>query len=277
MHAIQPAILLALLGILAFQCHDNPPPGNKTLPKGSDKPAFNLTSKIDLDTLLRQFDPEEVHIRYDVEVGREKNYSGVNTRKIFSFLVREFQIDSTGYDVTFFCKDGYSPSVSLLQLLEGNGYIVTKDLQAKDGWDEEIKSKFSPAYLVWDIPENDHRHAFPYGVVQIQFVEKSMEYALAKPNTTAKEPLEGFAIFRDKCIKCHTINGDGGVMGPELNFPKSITEYWQPGQIKLFIKNPASFRLNSKMPPVTGLSDAQIDRVVRYLQYMAGQKTAKHE
>lgn len=275
MNTILRTPLFILLITLFCHCQNNHHPGNDTLQTTPGKTAFTVDAPIDIEPLLQRFGQENVYIRYDCELKKEMTYLGVNTRKIFSFLLKELQIDSAGYDVTFICKDGYSPTVSLSQLLEGNGYIVTRDVHAKDGWDEKIKSEFSPAYLVWDIPENDHNHSFPYGIVRIQFVEKSREYLLARPHTAAKEPLDGFAIFKDKCIKCHAVNQEGGVMGPELNYPKNITEYWQTGQIKAFIKNPASFRLNSRMPAVTGLSDAQIDLIVQYLQFMRQQKTIK--
>lgn len=34
--------------------------------------------------------------------------------------------------------------------------------------------------------------------------------------------ISGFTLFRDHCMKCHAVNGIGGSMGPEFNFPKSI-------------------------------------------------------
>ena len=265
-------LALALLSLAWCHCKQDDkasqaPPAHETLQASID-PAH----KIDIEPLLSRFDKETVHIKFDVVLKREKTYLGVNTRKVFAMLVREFNIDTSQYDVTFICKDGYSPVVPLTQLLEGNGYIVVRDVHAKDNWEEDIKAEFSPAYLVWDIPENDHRHSFPYGVAHIQFVEKSARYLLATPRTSAKGPIEGFVIFRDKCIKCHAVNGEGGVLGPELNHPKSVTEYWQPDQLKLFIRDPFAFRANSKMPRITELSDSQIELVVQYLKHMATQK-----
>ncbi len=60
-------------------------------------------------------------------------------------------------------------------------------------------------------------------------------------------------------------------MGPELNYPKNVTEYWKPDQLKLFIKNPADFRHDSKMPRLE-LQDDQIDLILEYLTFMAAQK-----
>lgn len=259
---------MALLSLILCQCKQDDRVG-QAQPVRQTTP-IDTAQKIEIGSLLSRFDKETVHIKFDVVLKQEKAYLGVNTRKVFESLIREFNMDTAQYDVTFLCKDGYSPAVPLTQLLDGNGYIVVGD--ARGDWDEEIRDKFSPAYLVWDIPENDHRHAFPYGVAYIQFVEKSARYLLARPHTTASGPLEGFEIFKDKCIKCHSVNEEGGVLGPELNYPKSVTEYWQPDQLKLFIRTPSSFRSNSKMPGIPELSDAQIDLVIQYLQQMATQK-----
>ncbi|MBL7817913.1 MAG: cytochrome c [Saprospiraceae bacterium] len=277
MTTIKQMTLLVFFCLWVWCCTDSNKPTEGVANIESKQKAFTIEAKMDIDTLLSRFDKEVVHIGYDFEVKKAKIYLGVNSHKIFSSLIRELNIDSSKYDVTFFCKDGYSPTVSLLQLLERNGYIVTKDVEAKDVWEEDIKAKFAPAYLVWDIPKNDHKHAFPYGIVQLQFIEKATEYSLAKPRTTAKEPIEGFALFKDKCIKCHSINQEGGIMGPELNYPKNITEYWQLEQIKLFIKNPSSFRANTKMPQLTELTDAQIDLIFKYLQFMTTQKIVKND
>ena len=51
-----------------------------------------------------------------------------------------------------------------------------------------------------------------------------------------------------------------------------ITEYWQKEDIRAFVKNPYAYRYNSKMPPVAGITDQQIDQILDYLKYMTQQK-----
>ncbi len=231
-------------------------------------------SKLDLVLLLQQYEKEKFHIQYDFEVKKEKTYVGVKTKTIFTDLIKEFQIDTSIYDIAFFCKDGYRPIVPLEHLLADNGYIAVKDFDATGDWDEDMQDKFSPAYLVWDLTINDHKHSFPYGIVSMQFVEKKTEYSMATPKSKDAKILEGFSIFKAKCIKCHAINQAGGMVGPELNYPKSVTEYWKVDQLKLFIKNPSDFRQNSKMP-LLELKEGQIDLILDYLLFMAAQKTIK--
>jgi mono/diheme cytochrome c family protein len=67
----------------------------------------------------------------------------------------------------------------------------------------------------------------------------------------------------------------GGVLGPELNAPKNVTEYWQLHDLKAFIRNPESYRYQSKMPAFSHFSDADIDAVLAYLQQMKQQKLVR--
>lgn len=85
--------------------------------------------------------------------------------------------------------------------------------------------------------------------------------------------VRGFGLFQRNWGICQALNGVGGQMGPELNYPKNITEYWRSlTDIKAFVKNPTSYRHASKMPVVTHLSNNELDEIARYLQYMAGHK-----
>jgi len=222
--------------------------------------------------VLQRHDTIKFSIPYDNEVKKPKEYIGVRTDTVFTDLIKRYHIDTSDYEVTFICKDGYAPTVSLSQLLEADGYIAIRDAHSTKEWEDELVERFSPAYLVWDITIKDQKHAFPYGVTKIKFVKKKEVYSHATPQTENASVQSGFTIFKQNCIKCHSINRDGGELGPELNYPKNITEYWKPEQLKLFIKNPASFRSNSKMPSLTAITDQEIDRIVEYLKFMVNQK-----
>jgi cytochrome c2 len=69
-------------------------------------------------------------------------------------------------------------------------------------------------------------------------------------------------------MKCHSLNGIGGSMAPEFNFPKNITEYWREDDIIAFAKNSKTYRSNSKMSPINNLSDSDFVQIISYLKYI---------
>jgi hypothetical protein len=54
-------------------------------------------------------------------------------------------------------------------------------------------------------------------------------------------------------------------MGPELNYPKSVTEYWN--KIKSLYSESIIFRHGVKMPKPANLNSKDIDEIVYYLEY----------
>ncbi|MEL6652723.1 MAG: cytochrome c, partial [Bacteroidota bacterium] len=110
---------------------------------------------------------------------------------------------------------------------------------------------------------------WPYAVTDIRLSKAGEEFLAAMPPDEAH--LEGFELFKHTCIKCHTVNKVGGSMGPELNFPRNITEYWQKEDIWAFVQSPQSFRYNSKMPPMANLEREEFELIYGYLSSMVGQ------
>nr|WP_243431984.1 cytochrome c [Aliamphritea spongicola] len=82
----------------------------------------------------------------------------------------------------------------------------------------------------------------------------------------------GYNKFKNLCVACHTVNLEGGEIGPELNIPQNITEYREIPYLKQFIKNPSSFRARSRMMTFDFLADEDLDSILAYLSYMADHK-----
>lgn len=105
--------------------------------------------------------------------------------------------------------------------------------------------------------------------------------AAASPMAQSSE--EGKTIFQAKCSGCHTVGG-GKLVGPDL---KGVTQQRDLQWIKDFIRDPnAMFAAgdptaeqllkefnNVKMPPL-GLSPAEVDSVVAYLENPGADATA---
>jgi len=183
----------------------------------------------------------------------------------------------------FRARDGYVKPASPARIAEGGAYLAFADVTAGDGaaagWEPIDRARVDPGpyYLVWVRPHQRdvHRYPWPYQLTAIEIAAFADEYPHTIPPGAAVDGPAGagFAIFRDECISCHAINGEGGTVGPDLNVPQSIVEYRPVEQIKAYIRDPASFRY-SAMPAHPHLSDAQLDALIAYFRAMRG---AKHD
>jgi cytochrome c2 len=219
-----------------------------------------------LDTMLVTDDP--------VFHGK-KTYYGLSFRQVLAQFTALKKIDIKNTQIVFECEDGYNPSMALEKLLSRNSFLALADASAPKGeaWveikkGEEIK-KVAPFYLVYnDVTPQEHVFKWPYNLVRIRLVPVSEELKALFPKGD-ELAVKGYDLFRLYCLTCHAINQVGGKMGPELNAPKSITEYWHIEDIKAFVKNPSSYRHGVKMPAQTYISDREIDEIIYYLSYMA--------
>jgi mono/diheme cytochrome c family protein len=189
--------------------------------------------------------------------------------------------------ILFKCRDGYEPTIPVRRILDHRaflaiaragdvGFTILKD---EEGTTKRIE--LSPFYVVWENMDNarvrnEGDYGWPYQVVQIDLVSFRSRFGeMAPPPKAAADVVAGFDAFVAHCSKCHTINGQGGAIGPELNYPANPTEYMKPEWLRKWIDDPRSMRRAPRMPPLNaGLPDrAQIiDEIVAYLHAMASRK-----
>lgn len=205
---------------------------------------------------------------------RTQRYEGLWLRDVLKDLSRGGHAESDVY-VRFRCKDGYLPMMPLARAIGGKGLIAIRDANAPQGEDwqplpaSETSSTLAPSYLVWISPPGDpDEYPWPYQMVAIELVSSSD--ALAGLDSEGSKP--GHELFVMHCLKCHAINGVGGTLGPELNSPCSVTEYWNSRLLSRFIAKPGSIRTGTKMPNFDSLPETDIHVLVEYLQSMAGHK-----
>jgi mono/diheme cytochrome c family protein len=177
--------------------------------------------------------------------------------------------------VRFRCKDGYLPIMPLTRAMGAKGLIAIRDSNAPQGEDWQrlpesgAPSTPAPSYIVWLSPPGDpEEYPWPYQVVGIELVSSSD--ALAGLDADGSKP--GRELFVTHCLKCHAIDGVGGTLGPELNSPCSVTEYWNPRLLSRFIANAGSIRSGTKMPPFDSLQEKDVQLIVEYLRTMASHK-----
>lgn len=216
-----------------------------------------------------------VSIEYDPFFKKSKNYKGFSLQHLLDSIIIALKFDTAGAVVVFECQDGYRPTMPLAQVLgDKKGFIAIRDLDAPphQNWTDSLAQKMHPFYVVWQgVPKSDHRYAWPYGLYALRLSSAEAAFKNAYP-VDAPEMVAGFRLFSQHCMKCHSVNKVGGLMGPEFNVPKNITEYWTEENIIAFAKNPQSFHYRSTMTPVVGVSDESFEKILAYLKYMAKHK-----
>lgn len=195
----------------------------------------------------------------------------------------------TAEELLFTCSDGYQPSVPVAKLKEFSAYLAVArkdqpEFTMTNRFQNGAKVVLGPYYLVWDNvgrPELKAEGAAdqPYQVVAVDLIEFKDRFPALAPiivkGVDTKAAKRGFLAFRKHCITCHTVNGEGGQKGPELNYPVSVMELWKEAWLRKWIENPAAIRWNTTMPPlqVAEKEKAKVtSEIVAYLRAMEKNK-----
>jgi len=276
-------VALVVILIFSLRC-SNDRDNAKSSKVHADSPS-NIQSKatevyIDLKKVIRNthLKSENVIVEYDHFFKSPKVYSGYFINSILDSIVKAEGFDVHKTLLVFECVDGYKPLMELSKIYgKTKGYIVYKDLDRglSKEWADSVYKKITPYYLVWDhVKKEDNSFVWPYGLTGIRLIKSDLEFQSIYPSkNTGLE--KGFVLFRENCLKCHSINKVGGAMGPEFNIPRNITEYWNEKDIIAYAKNPTSFRYNSRMPPISNLSDSDMSQILEYVKFMKNNKLPK--
>ena len=207
---------------------------------------------------------------------REKpTFEGYGLADILALSPTFQTLDPRRHSLRFVCLDGYKTTFSLDSIRGGKGVVATKILgDAHVPWPTQTRGKqkqtAGPYYLVWDAENYDEKRPWPYQLTQIEFISNDVvDRRLGGHLTNINR--EGETLFRTYCLACHSVNLQGGQLGPELNVPKNITEYRSQDYLLAFIKNPQDFRAGSVMPP----SPLKTDEIKSVLAYLGQLKQSK--
>ncbi len=269
----------AVLALLVA-CKKAPPADtNATLTFVRDGKTVATLSRADLVAAVT---PETVE-GFDPYYGKNKRFRALKLSRV---LARGFGA-SAGLEKEEFvlrARDGYAVPMRGSLVTEDGAFVAIEDLDVAastaghDKW-EPIGPQHAnpgPFYVVWSKAEqtNLDSHPRPWELEKIEIAKFDAIYPHTSPGEGASpEVKRGYESFRDRCIKCHAINREGGRVGPDLNVPQNVTEYRPEAQIRAYIKNPATFRYGN-MPAHPDMKDDELDAVVAYLRAM---KDRKHE
>ncbi len=206
---------------------------------------------------------------YDPHYEAEKAYDAFLLNDVMVLAYGKDWRNKPYTDVKFTALDGYQAVSTFDKISIAGGYIVYK---AAAGWQPigHHKANPGPFYMVWKGEMQTPEQAFPwpYQLASVNMLQFKDQYPLVYPEgvESVSTVYQGFEIFKDRCIKCHSMDQQGGKLGPDLNAPMSVVSYRSKDMLRKFIKQPSQFRY-TQMPDHLDLSAEQIDSILDYLSY----------
>lgn len=232
--------------------------------------------KLTVEQISAQVRPVTVKF-FDPHHGKEKAYRCWPIRPLMDAMYGPGWTSGDHSEAVLTATDGYASQSEAAKLSQDGGCLAFEDLDAGGGNWEPIGRKQAdpgPFYLVWTKPEQSTENAYPWPwqVMSIDLIRFEARYPEVVPHG-AKEGTpawRGYQTFRAQCMRCHSINREGGKIGPDLNAPQSVTRYRTKRWFKSYVKAPSKYRY-TEMPDHPFLSDNDLDGLWAYFRLKAGQ------
>ncbi len=210
-----------------------------------------------------------------------KNYHAFKLHDVMDFSFQEKWRNEEEYPTAVFTAlDGYSPQGEIEKMLEKDGYLAFEDLdvEGENEWEKtkEHKSDPAPYFLVWTDPKKTVKEAYPWPwqIKKISLLNFKEAYPKVYPAGDVKKDsavFRGYTTFKEQCFRCHAMDKQGGVIGPDLGAPQTITDYRLESELKKFIRNPELFRY-SHMPSHEHLTEKELDEMIAYFKHQSQNK-----
>ncbi|MBJ9975690.1 cytochrome c [Pseudomonas sp. S75] len=228
------------------------------------------------EELLQHPDAQDIDIVQDVAYKRAMHYRAIPLAVLLEGVTPDEHLQAVALD-------GFAaemPASPLLQDGPARAWVAVQD--SRHPWPGlgADKPSAGPFYLVWTNPAASgiRPEQWPYQMASLRrlpSVESRFPQLRPAPGLPEQGPIRrGFALFQQNCLACHRLNGAGDAqLGPDLNLPHNPTEYFQPGFLRRYLRDPQSLRHwpQARMPgfPEAVLSDQDLDAVIDYLAHMA--------
>ena len=205
--------------------------------------------------------------------GREKHYRAFALRDVLDFAFGKKWLSNDYSDISFVALDGYAAVDPLAKVAEDGGFLAFKDLDAPSGWEPVGGHKADPRpfFVVWSgaAQTTANQYPWPWQVAGMNLIRFEDQYPKTVPRGAAADSAErrGYALFKGRCLRCHSVNGEGGKIGPDLNEPMSVTAYRPKRMVKEFIRNPSKYR-HTSMPDHRDLTDRDLEDLWRYFRWL---------
>jgi mono/diheme cytochrome c family protein len=235
------------------------------------------------DEISKVADKEEITV-WDPNATKEIKFKGYYVKKLLDTVYGDKW--HSAELVLFTCTDGYQPAIPASRFLHYRSYLAFQRMDQDEFSlinqnEQGKKSELGPYYLVWDNKSHQEIKAgdgnqWPYKLKAVDLVNFNDQFPkVAPPDNSSAAAKRGFAVFQQRCLGCHSINGEGGIAAPELNYPVNITEYYDMTWLKKWILNPTSIRFRTGMPgldPSVPLRDKVTDDILAYFKAMVHKK-----
>lgn len=240
----------------------------------------NGPSQRDSASLLADPATRTIEISHDVAYGRPMRYRALPLAELLKGVAADAQVQ-------FVASDGFVAELAAAPLLATRGaraWLAVEDPVAP--WPLLGGGKAGsagPFYLVWTDPAaaGITPEQWPYQVAAIRLVDdlgRRFPALLPDAGVPQDSPARrGFAVFRQHCLTCHTLNRQGGAqLGPDLNQPHGPLEYFGEAMLRAYIRDPQSLRYwpQARMPAFDAqvLPEADLDALLAYLRQMQQQR-----
>ncbi|MBI4061873.1 MAG: cytochrome c [Elusimicrobia bacterium] len=201
-----------------------------------------------------------------------KRYKAVALKDLLTAAYGGAWSENALSEVFFDALDGYRSHVKVSVLMNDGGMLAFADADAPDWRPMPQGALPGPFYLVWTGPEQTKEKGFPWPwqLARVKMAVLEDEYPRALPHGAAPDSAagRGWTTFKRSCLSCHSMNGDGGTVGPDLNAPRGITRYQDKRFLKPFIRKASSYR-RTKMPDFEDLGPAELNELMAYFDHMS--------